>query len=100
MSSPPGISCGQTCGALFARGARVTLTARPAPGARLARWGQGCSGSAPTCVVTTSTARAVTAVFVEQAATQPLAVTTSGRGRVTSSPPGIDCGKHGAPPRP
>lgn len=92
-SAPAGIACGRSCAAVLPGGSRVTLTARPAPGERFLGWGQDCRGSATTCVVTLSAARAVTAAFVDRPASQPLAVTTSGKGRVTSTPVGIDCGK-------
>ncbi len=91
--SSGGLACGTACTAVLPRGTRVTLTARPAAQARFVRWESGCTGTGQTCSLTLSEAQAVTARFVERQATQSLAVTTSGRGRVTSSPAGIDCGR-------
>lgn len=62
-SSPAGIDCGATCSAEFIVGAKVTLTATPAPGSAFTGWsGGGCSGRAP-CQVSLSADREVTALF-------------------------------------
>jgi hypothetical protein len=63
-SSPAGISCGHggTCSAPFANAAMVTLTATPDAGSSFTGWSGACSGLAA-CVVTMSTAQAVTAAF-------------------------------------
>jgi NOL1/NOP2/fmu family ribosome biogenesis protein len=90
-SAPAGISCGETCGATYAQGATVTLTATPAAGWRLAAWGGACTGSARTCSVTMAAARGVTAAFARAPRSYPLAVTVGGNGVVTSSPAGIRC---------
>jgi hypothetical protein len=91
-SQPPGISCGAACSALLPSGTNVTLAAAPAPGSALRSWGGACTGGAPTCALALSAARAVTAVF-DGATGQPLAVSTSGPGRVTSDRGGIACGE-------
>ncbi len=94
-SAPAGINCGATCGAYFAIGSSVTLTATAAGGSSFTGWsGSGCSGTS-TCTVTMSEARAVTAEFAVVPAGQfDLMVSKSGTGAgtVTSSPAGIDCG--------
>jgi hypothetical protein len=88
-SSPPGINCGSTCNAGYAPGTQVTLTAAPASGWRFNGWGNPCSGVG-TCSVTMNSAQSVTATFVQLSFT--LAVSLTGNGTVTSSPPGINCG--------
>src|SRR2546428_1255953 len=88
---PGGIDCGATCSASFASGTSVTLTAAPASGSVFTGWsGAGCSGTG-TCVVTMSAAQAVNASFT-QLYILSVTKTGSGRGTVTSSPAGIDCG--------
>jgi hypothetical protein len=62
-SSPSGIDCGVTCRATFASGTGVTLTASASPGSAFAGWTGACSGRAPTCTVTMSQARTVSARF-------------------------------------
>ena len=90
-SDPAGITCGQACSALFASGSTVTLAAAPDPGAAFVGWGGACTGAGPSCTVTMAQARAVTALF-SGASGQPLAVSTSGPGAVTSSAGGVSCG--------
>jgi len=93
-SSDGGINCGATCSAAYTSGSTVVLTATPAPGSTFAFWSSGCDAvSGPTCSVTMSTARAVTASFSRQ--TFPLSVSTTGllsSGNVTSSDGRINCG--------
>ncbi len=62
-SAPVGINCGATCGAYFAIGSSVTLTATAAAGSVLTGWSGGCSGTSSTCVVTLNAATSVTATF-------------------------------------
>jgi hypothetical protein len=62
-SAPAGISCGSDCSESYASGTSVTLTASAPAGAVFAGWGGACSGTASSCVVTMSAARAVTATF-------------------------------------
>ena len=47
-----GIDCGADCNESYAEGTMVTLTAQPATGSSFDGWASGCTGSAPTCVVT------------------------------------------------
>lgn len=92
-SQPDGINCGSDCMADFADGTVVTLTATPGSRQQLAGWSGACTGAALTCTVTMTEARTVGASFTPSAATRfPLTVSTTGDGRVTSSPAGIDCG--------
>jgi hypothetical protein len=51
------------CGATYAAGTRVTLTATPSAGSTFTGWGGECSGTAPTCVVRMSGSRDVMAHF-------------------------------------
>lgn len=62
-SNPTGISCGYTCSKGFAEGTIVTLTATPSSGKVLTAWGGACSGNQPTCAVTMSAAKTVSATF-------------------------------------
>lgn len=63
ISTPAGIDCGDTCGAVFASGTSVTLTATPATGWVFGGWSGGCVGE-EACVVTMSQNRNVTATFL------------------------------------
>jgi Divergent InlB B-repeat domain len=91
-SSPAGINCGTSCTAGFPNGSQVTLSAVPSTNATFSGWSGDCSGTAPTCTVTMTSARSTTATFA--LATYPLSVARSGTGlgTVTSAPSGIDCG--------
>lgn len=62
-SSPGGISCGSICTGNFTAGASVTLTATPNANSVFAGWSGACAGTTPTCVVTMSSAKSVTATF-------------------------------------
>ena len=92
-SSPAGISCGSTCSANYSSGSVVTLTAAVASNATFAGWSGACTGTATTCTVSMTQARAVTATF-NAMATFSLTVSKAGTGSgtVTSSPSGINCG--------
>ena len=92
-SQPAGISCGSTCQADYGVSTAVTLTATPAAGQVFTAWGGDCAGAAPTCTVTMSAARTVTAAFnAPPPATFVLGVTVTGAGVLRSLPAGIDCG--------
>ncbi|MFO7573514.1 MAG: hypothetical protein R6W48_13075, partial [Gaiellaceae bacterium] len=91
-SSPAGIECGATCGALYPVSTAVTLTATPAGGWVFAGWNGACTGVGGTCRVVAGEPRTVSAVFVEAGTRYPVAVTTAGQGTVRSRPPGIACG--------
>ena len=62
-SNPAGISCGATCGASFALGATVNLTAVPGALSTFAGWSGACAGTG-SCAVTLDAAKSVTATFV------------------------------------
>ena len=89
-SNPSGINCGSVCGASFASGTVVTLTATPDPGSTFTGWRGACSGKG-SCTVTMNAANLVKATF---AVAYPLTVTKAGAGTgtVKSSPSGIKCG--------
>jgi hypothetical protein len=89
-STPPGLSCSDTCTADFDRGQVVRLAAAPDPGSRFLGWGGPCSGRGD-CVLTADAEPAVTASFGRAA--YRLRVRVSGGGRVTSRPAGISCGR-------
>ncbi len=93
-SSPPGIDCGADCTQAYPNGTVVTLTADPAAGSAFAGWSGACFGSDPSCQVTMTLHRLVTATFEPLGLTYTLTVTRDGTGdgTVTSTPPGIDCG--------
>jgi lysophospholipase L1-like esterase len=94
-STPAGINCGSACTATFSGGTVVTLNAAAGPSSAFAGWSGACAGTAPTCTVTMSQARSVTATF-NQVVVIPaqLSVTKQGTGlgTVTSNPAGINCG--------
>jgi hypothetical protein len=81
------IDCGATCSASYGIGTVVTLTAAPAAGSVHTGW-SGCDTvSGPTCTVTMSDARTVTATFAVQTFTLTVTKTRllTGNGTVTSS---------------
>jgi PKD repeat protein len=90
--SGPGIACPGDCGETYSPGTVVTLSAVPAGGGgtTFSGWGGDCAGTAPTCTVTMSQARSVSASF--QPVPPPaftLNVTIVGAGTVAG--PGIAC---------
>ena len=82
------INCGNgasTCGATFSAGTTITLTATPASGARFGGWGGSCSGTSPTCSVSMTAARSVSATFTAAGAPGTLTINVVGRGAVSTS---------------
>jgi Divergent InlB B-repeat domain len=63
VTSPVGINCGTTCAHTFSAATPVTLTASPLGSNVFQGWTGDCSGTSPTCVVSMSAARNVTAIF-------------------------------------
>jgi hypothetical protein len=91
-SSPSGIECGTDCSELYTSGSTVTLIAARSAGSLFTGW-SGCERvDGPTCTVTMTAATNVTATFVLQRFTLTVSTSGLGKGRVTSSSPGIDCG--------
>jgi len=91
-SWPAGIDCGTVCSATFPSGTRVRLDATPAAGFGLAGFADGCSGA--TCELELVQAKRVVVRFT--ALPPPMFAVTvrmtgDGRGRLVSSPPGIEC---------
>lgn len=91
-SSPAGIDCGLTCTLRAQYGTVITLTATADAISSFAGWQGACSGVAPVCTVSLTTAQTVTATFRYQL--YPLTITKdgSGAGLVSSLPSAIDCG--------
>ncbi len=61
-SSPAGISCKPTCGASFASGTQVKLTAAAGSGSYFAGWSGACKGTGA-CTLTVNSNLAETATF-------------------------------------
>lgn len=94
VSSPPGVECGSKCTTRFDSGTDVALTAAAVPGSVFVGWrGGGCSGDR-TCTLDLVSSVTVHAEFQPIGRTASLTISTKGdgRGTVTSSPSGIDCG--------
>ena len=89
-SLPAGITCGSTCSGSFPIDTKITLSST-VPAGHCVTW-DGCTQNHASCSLTMGTSnRSVTAAY------QPdkkltVARTGSPRRRITSSPPGIDCG--------
>lgn len=60
------LDCGPRCSAALPRGARVTLSARPAAGSFFAGWDGACQGTAPSCALRVEGALAATARFARR----------------------------------
>ena len=94
-SSPAGVDCGASCQQSFGAGTQVSLTATPAAGSSFAGWsGSGCAATGA-CRITLGQDTSVTASFnVLPPDRHTLTVHRlgNGKGTVTSSPTGINCG--------
>ena len=91
-SAPAGITCPAACSASFDSDSQVMLTARRGRDSVFTGW-TGCdSVSGATCTVTMTSARSVTAIFMLQRFTLTVTKDGLGRGTVTSSPAGVNCG--------
>jgi hypothetical protein len=92
-----GIDCGSTCTTSLNHGTQVTLTAAAGAGSAFTGWTGACSGSAPTCTVSMTAARSVTARFARSFV---LTVTKAGpgSGTVASNPLPINCGSQCSAP--
>jgi Divergent InlB B-repeat domain len=92
-SRPRGIRCGGDCLHSFPAGTDVTLTAHPERNSNFTGWGGACSGSRVTCTTAVGSATSVIAFFDPASSfTLSVAKRGTGRGTVTSTPPGIRCG--------
>ncbi|MBF0316915.1 MAG: VCBS repeat-containing protein [Nitrospirae bacterium] len=110
MSTPPGISCGDTCSANYPPGTIVLLVAQPAAGSTFGTW-SGCdqgtdtssSGNEfPKCKVImpassdNTTANKTVTVKFNKGTSGGITLTVrkagSGKGTVESTPTGISCG--------
>jgi hypothetical protein len=79
-TSPVGISCGADCTEDYLFNTVITLTASPAAGSQFQAWLGACNGGAPTCQVTMSEARDVTAKFVVAPSPSPAGGGGGGKG--------------------
>ena len=64
-SAPAGINCGSNCTAAYTHGTSVTLTATANSGYRFTGWSGECSDTSPTCTITMTAAKNVTANFIQ-----------------------------------
>jgi len=92
-SQPAGIDCSATCTEEFLEQTEVTLTATPDSGSELAGW-SGCDSIDVNgnCVVSMTSKKAVEVEFDVEHPLLTVVKEGTGSGKVTSSPPGIDCG--------
>lgn len=74
----PGVACPGDCSQRYLRSAAVALTATPAVGSSFAGWSGACSGTSPTCNLTMSASRSVTATFRANPAQDPAPAPSSG----------------------
>ena len=84
----PGLTCTKTCTTTWNADTPLSLTATPAPGAKLVAWGSTCSGTG-LCNIAVVPGRSVSVLFAPM--TYRLTVTVTGKGLVRSSRPGIAC---------
>jgi hypothetical protein len=89
-----GADCRGSCTAPYVSGTQVHLVAVPDTGASFVSWSGACSGTGG-CDLTLDADREVSATFATLAPPPPsqhrLNVIVEGKGRVTSSPSGLDC---------
>jgi hypothetical protein len=83
------IDCGSTCSDSYPAGTLVVLTATSTSPASFTGWSGDCNGPSPTCTVTMSQARNVTATFTN--VTYQLKVTHSGPGGTVSDGATLTC---------
>jgi len=93
-TTPPGISCGDTCSADYLVGTVVTLTAQPSADSIFTGWRGACHGTENATKVTlVEEAKTCTALFylLPPPAQFNLTVTEAVNGKVTSEPAGLEC---------
>jgi len=88
-SNPSGINCNQNCTKTFAGNSKITLTPEPKLGWLFDSWEGDCDSEGQ---VTLDAKKQCKAIFVVG---EPLKlyVLKTGKGYVSSNPPGIDCGE-------
>ena len=91
VTSGSAIDCPGDCSQSYSVSTAVTLTATPASGSTFAGWSGACSGSAPTCQVTMSMSRTVTATFEKAPVGSP-----ADPGKPGNAPSSPGAGKPGA----
>lgn len=92
-SVPSGINCGLTCSRSFSNDARVTLTANASGGSTFIGWTEACTGQGPTCEVSMTSNKSVTAEFATTGAhIVSVSKEGAGQGTVASTTGGINCG--------
>lgn len=99
LSIPSGIDCPRrSCFGAFLKGSEVMLVAGSPVSSHFEGWKGACGGASPLCVLVVDRESRITTTFApgphEEVSFQNrpwLGVTYSGPGRVTSSPPGINC---------
>jgi hypothetical protein len=91
-STPAGINCGVDCTESYPFNTEVTLTAQAAAGSEFTGWSGACTTSSPTCSLTVTNNRAVTATFASNTFSLTVSKSGKGSGTVQSTPPGISCG--------
>jgi hypothetical protein len=93
-STPAGIDCGSDCTENYTTSTSITLTATPEADSRFARWKGDCQGTTNTCTLTVENAnKTVVAVFAKiRMKLLKIQTRGSGKGNVSSTPAGIDCG--------
>jgi hypothetical protein len=89
-SVPAGIDCGLDCAEAYLGGTAVTLTAKASADSAFTSWNGPCAGQGNPCTLTMAGDTSVTASFAPLF-TLGVAI-AAGKGTVTSSPAGIDCG--------
>ena len=75
-TAPVGYGCRTTCERNVDPDTTITLTASPDEGAYFTGWGGDCSGTGPTCTITTNGNRTVTAGFVNDITPPVVALAT------------------------
>ena len=88
-----GADCRTNCSATYPAGAQVHLAAIPDTGATFSGWAGACGG-AGSCDLTLDADQEVSAAFTGATTTTAnhrLTAVAQGKGRITSSPAGIDC---------
>jgi hypothetical protein len=97
VSAPAGINCGTTCAETFTTTTTVTLTATPDANSTFVNWSGACAGQGAVCVLlmndpSFTQITQTQANFTGNQITVTITSDYGGKGNVTSSPSGINCG--------